>query len=66
MAQSINPADEAVLEEFMPKTAKKRLTLADAIMGRIKEKETEIASQMSGVLLCCRLMVPQRVFSFLA
>jgi hypothetical protein len=35
---------------FMSKESKKRTTLADLIMSKIKEKETEIASQMSGTI----------------
>ncbi len=44
--QNIAPSDEKVLEMFMSKSAPKRVTLADIILAKIKEKETEMASQI--------------------
>ena len=44
--QDIAAEDERTLELFMPKEVPKRLTLADIILGKIKDKETEIASQI--------------------
>eukprot|EP00039_Didymoeca_costata_P026771 m.16617 g.16617 ORF g.16617 m.16617 type:complete len:433 (+) comp5747_c0_seq2:156-1454(+) len=46
-ALGIQPEDEATLKMFMPENVKPRHNLADLIMGKIKEKETEIASQMT-------------------
>lgn len=45
----IEPEDEEVLKAFTSTDAPKQRTLADIIMGKIKEKETEIASQMSAI-----------------
>ncbi len=45
--QDIDVDDEKTLELFMPKDVPKRITLADIILDKIKEKETEIASQIS-------------------
>jgi hypothetical protein len=41
--------DEQVLAKFMSAEPGKRLTLADMVMDRIKEKETEIQSMVSGM-----------------
>ena len=41
---------------FMPKDVPQRLTLADIIMSKIKEKETELASQMSHAGACQRAL----------
>lgn len=40
--------DEQVLAKFMSAEPSQRLTLADMVMDRIKEKETEIQTMMSG------------------
>lgn len=45
----VDPGDEAALRLFMSDAPPQRQTLADIIMAKIKEKETEIASQMSGI-----------------
>ena len=42
-------ADEEAMKVFMHEEASPRKTLADLIMDKIRDKETEIASQMSGV-----------------
>jgi essential nuclear protein 1 len=44
--QNIDASDEAKMAQFMQPAEKPR-TLGDIIMAKIKEKETEIASQMS-------------------
>lgn len=44
---ALDPEDEEALKMFMSHDAPKRTTLADMIMSRIKDHETEIASQMS-------------------
>eukprot|EP00040_Diaphanoeca_grandis_P032868 m.200048 g.200048 ORF g.200048 m.200048 type:complete len:443 (-) comp32758_c1_seq1:231-1559(-) len=44
---NINDEDDEALKMFMPSDAPKQATLADIILGKIKEKETEIASQYS-------------------
>ena len=46
--QDIAAEDEAALAQFMPKEAPARITLADVIMSKIKDQETEIESHMSG------------------
>jgi len=43
----VDAGDEEALRMFMAPEAPSRLTLADIVLGKIKEKETEIASQMS-------------------
>lgn len=45
--QQIQPDDEYILNQFMPAHPPHRVTLADVIMGKIREQETEIASQMT-------------------
>ena len=45
--QNIDPNDERVLAQFMPTHKPQRNTLADLIMGKIRDAETEIASQHS-------------------
>lgn len=45
--QEINPEDEKALEMFMSKKPEARLTLADMIMEKITEKQTEIQSQFT-------------------
>lgn len=43
----LNPEDEAALSMFMSKEVPTRRTLADEVLGRIKEKETEIMTLAS-------------------
>ncbi|XP_065828748.1 bystin-like [Oscarella lobularis] len=43
----LDDADEKVLETFMCPDATQRRTLSDFIMEKIRDKETEVASQMS-------------------
>lgn len=43
----IDQEDEEALQKFMAPRPEKRLTLGDIIMAKIREKQTEIASQMS-------------------
>eukprot|EP00035_Acanthoeca_spectabilis_P024444 m.453828 g.453828 ORF g.453828 m.453828 type:complete len:444 (-) comp20561_c0_seq1:44-1375(-) len=43
----VDEGDEEALKMFMAPDAPARMTLADIVMGKIKEKETEIATQMS-------------------
>eukprot|EP01134_Creolimax_fragrantissima_P005936 CFRG5936T1 len=43
----IHESDEWALRQFMSKEPLKRFTLADAIMGKIKDRETEIQTVMS-------------------
>ena len=50
--QDIDVGDENVLSQFMSAEPSKRLTLADMVMDRIKEKQTEIQSMMSGMYAC--------------
>ncbi|CAG0898277.1 unnamed protein product [Cyprideis torosa] len=45
--ESIDKEDEEALEKFMNPNAPTRKTLADFIMEKIKEKETEVQSQLS-------------------
>lgn len=40
--------DDAALQAFMPAAPPQRLTLADIILAKIREKETEYASNVSG------------------
>jgi len=52
----IDPEDDEALAAFMPSAAPQRLTLADIILAKIREKETEMASRMSGACetgICC-------------
>ena len=46
-ALQLQPEDELLLNQFMPAQPAPRLTLADMIMGKIREQQTELASQMS-------------------
>ena len=46
--QAIAPSDEQAIEAFMAPVPATRRTLADLIMSKIKDRQTEIASQMSG------------------
>lgn len=43
----VDEEDEKALEMFMSKEPPQRQTLADIIMEKIKDKKTEIESQMS-------------------
>ncbi|KNC80667.1 hypothetical protein SARC_06981 [Sphaeroforma arctica JP610] len=43
----VHEDDEWALKQFMSKEPTKRFTLADAIMGKIRERETEIQTVMS-------------------
>ena len=43
----INEDDEKILESFMSQDMPQRRTLADAIMEKIRDKETELASRLS-------------------
>lgn len=45
--KEINPDDEKALEMFMSKKPGARLTLADMIMEKITEKQTEIQTQFT-------------------
>jgi hypothetical protein len=56
--QGIAPEDEAALQMFMSKEPGKRLNLGELIMSKIREKETEIASQMSGECFSFSRAVP--------
>ena len=51
--QEIAEEDERALEHFMAKDAPARRTLGDIIMEKLTEKQTEVASQMTGTL-CSR------------
>lgn len=44
----MNEEDEKALQMFMSKDPPVRWTLADIIMEKITEKQTEIRTQMSG------------------
>lgn len=44
----VNEEDEKALQMFMSKDPPVRRTLADIIMEKITEKQTEIRTQMSG------------------
>lgn len=46
--QEVNEEDEKALQMFMSKDPPVRQTLADIIMEKITEKQTEIRTQMSG------------------
>lgn len=46
--QEVNEEDEKALQMFMSKDHPVRRTLADIIMEKITEKQTEIRTQMSG------------------
>lgn len=46
--QEVNEEDEKALQMFMSKDPPVRRTLADIIMEKITEKQTEIRTQMSG------------------
>lgn len=46
-SQEINADDEKALEMFMSKKPEARLTLADMIMEKITEKQTEIQTQFT-------------------
>lgn len=46
--QEVNEEDEKALQMFMSKDPPMRRTLADIIMEKITEKQTEIRTQMSG------------------
>jgi len=45
--KEINADDEKALEMFMSKKPEARLTLADMIMEKITEKQTEIQTQFT-------------------
>lgn len=45
--QEINDEEEKALEKFMSKNPAPRVTLADIIMEKITEKQTEIRSKLS-------------------
>ena len=47
-SQEVDDDDEKALEKFMAPNAPARRTLADIIMEKLTEKQTEVASQMSG------------------
>ena len=47
----VTEEDEAAMRVFMHEEVAPRRTLADVILDKIREKETEIASKMSGVSL---------------
>lgn len=46
--QEVNEEDEKALQMFMSKDPPVKRTLADIIMEKITEKQTEIRTQMSG------------------
>jgi len=46
-SKEINADDEKALEMFMSKKPEARLTLADMIMEKITEKQTEIQTQFT-------------------
>ena len=48
--QEVDEEDEEAFETFMSKDTPARRTLADVIMEKIRDKKTEIESQMSGML----------------
>ena len=47
--QEVDEEDEQAFEVFMSKDTPARRTLADVIMEKIRDKKTEIESQMSGL-----------------
>lgn len=47
--QEVDKEDEQAFEVFMSKDIPARRTLADVIMEKIRDKKTEIESQMSGL-----------------
>ena len=47
--QEVDEEDEQAFEVFMSKDKPARRTLADVIMEKIRDKKTEIESQMSGL-----------------
>ena len=47
--QEVDEEDEQAFEVFMSKDIPARRTLADVIMEKIRDKKTEIESQMSGL-----------------
>ena len=49
--QEVDEEDEQAFEAFMSKDTPARRTLADVIMEKIRDKKTEIESQMSGMSL---------------
>ena len=51
-SKKIDADDEKALEMFMSKEPPVKRTLADIIMEKITEKQTEIRTQMSGVAHC--------------
>ena len=60
--QEVDDADEQALRMFMCPNPTARRTLADIIMEKLTEKQTEIATQLSGIRLlffcfkCCSLL----------
>jgi hypothetical protein len=52
--QDLDAGDERVMEQFMSRNMNARMTLADIIMAKIREKETEIGSNVDpdGALSC--------------
>lgn len=57
----INEEDEKVLESFMPQEMTERKTLADAIMEKIRDKETELASHLSEISIVRGHSIDERV-----
>ena len=47
LLQEVDPEDEKALAKFMNPNPQPRITLADIIMGKITEKQTEIQEQFS-------------------
>ena len=45
LLQDVDPEDEKALAKFMNPNPQPRITLADIIMGKITEKQTEIQDQ---------------------
>lgn len=70
LLQEIDADDEKALEMFMSKKPEARLTLADMIMEKITEKQTEIQTQFTDaeseciVRFACRFVsiTPQILF----
>lgn len=55
LSQEIDADDEKALEMFMSKKPETRLTLADMIMEKITEKQTEIQTQFTDAESECKI-----------
>jgi len=66
LLQEIDADDEKALEMFMSKKPEARLTLADMIMEKITEKQTEIQTQFTDAESECIVhfvsITPQMLF----